>query len=58
MITFIKSMPNIIERMVDKIESPAVQDMLLRIVACEEAGVAGTVKVREENMERGLILSH
>jgi hypothetical protein len=46
MIAFIKGLPDIVERMVDKIESPAVQDMLLRIVACEEAGAAGTIQVR------------
>ncbi|CAK9784162.1 SAPS-domain-containing protein [Cutaneotrichosporon oleaginosum] len=43
MVRFIQSMPNIIERMVDHIESPAIQDMLARIIQTEEAGVSDVV---------------
>jgi SIT4-associating protein SAP185/190 len=40
MVRFIQSLPNIIERMVAQIESPAIQDMLARIIQTEEAGVS------------------
>lgn len=40
MVRFIQSLPNIVERMVAQIESPAVQDMLARIIQTEEAGVS------------------
>ncbi|GMK57546.1 hypothetical protein CspeluHIS016_0403800 [Cutaneotrichosporon spelunceum] len=40
MVRFIQSLPNIIERMVAHIESPAIQDMLARIIQTEEAGVS------------------
>lgn len=37
MVRFIQAMPNVIERMMAKIESPAVQDMLARIIQTEES---------------------
>ncbi|BEJ17191.1 hypothetical protein CspHIS471_0605920 [Cutaneotrichosporon sp. HIS471] len=40
MVRYIQSLPNIIERMVAQIESPAIQDMLARIIQTEEAGVS------------------
>lgn len=39
MVRFIQTIPNVIERMVEKIESPAIQDLLARIIQTEEAGV-------------------
>ncbi|TXT15631.1 hypothetical protein VHUM_00134 [Vanrija humicola] len=39
MVRFIQTIPNVIERMVARIESPAVQDLLARIIQTEEAGV-------------------
>lgn len=40
MIRFIQSIPDVIERMIARIESPAIQDMLARIIQSEEAGVS------------------
>ena len=42
-IRFIQSMPNIVDRMMAHIDSPAIQDMLVKIVSAEEAGVTGVV---------------
>lgn len=44
MFQFVKSVPHVVERLVERIDSSAVQDTLLRIVACEEAGVSGVVE--------------
>ncbi|ORY35642.1 SIT4 phosphatase-associated protein-domain-containing protein [Naematelia encephala] len=44
MIRFVQTLPNIVERIMARIESPAIQDMLLRIVSSEEAGVSGVVE--------------
>ncbi|KAL7422422.1 sporulation-induced protein [Cryptotrichosporon argae] len=41
MIRFIQSLPNIVERIMARIESPAVQDMLARIIQTE--GVPGVI---------------
>ena len=43
MVRFVQSLPNIIERMIARISSPSVQDMIIRIVSSEEAGVSGVV---------------
>jgi hypothetical protein len=43
---FIKDFPQVVSRLVDRIDSPAIQDTLLHIIACEEAGVNGVVEVR------------
>lgn len=43
MISFIRSLPNILDRMFAHIESPSVQDMIVRIVSAEEAGVTGVI---------------
>ena len=43
MTRFIQSLPNIVDRLLAQITSPAVQDMLVRIVSTEEAGVTGVV---------------
>ena len=43
MIRFIQSLPNIVDRMVASISSPSVQDMIIRIVSSEEAGVSGVI---------------
>lgn len=40
MVRFIQSIPDVIERMIARIESPAIQDMLARIIQSEEAGVS------------------
>ncbi|WVF67561.1 hypothetical protein IAT40_002319 [Kwoniella sp. CBS 6097] len=43
MIRFIQSLPNIVDRLVARIASPAVQDILIRIVSSEEGGVTGVM---------------
>ncbi|OCF31525.1 SIT4-associating protein/190 [Kwoniella heveanensis BCC8398] len=43
MIRFIRSLPNIVDRLVARIASPAVQDILVRIVSSEEGGVTGVM---------------
>ncbi|WWC90494.1 uncharacterized protein L201_005430 [Kwoniella dendrophila CBS 6074] len=43
MIRFIQSIPNVVERLVARISSPAVQDILIRIVSSEEGGVTGVI---------------
>ncbi|WRT68522.1 uncharacterized protein IL334_005499 [Kwoniella shivajii] len=43
MMRFIQSLPNIVERIVARIASPAVQDILIRIVSSEESGVSGVI---------------
>ena len=45
MLRFIKEFPQVVSRLVDRIDSPAIQDTLLRIIACEEAGVVGVIEV-------------
>jgi hypothetical protein len=45
MLRFIKEFPQVVSRLVDRIDSPAIQDTLLRIIACEEAGVGGVIEV-------------
>jgi len=52
MIRFIQTIPNFVERMMARINSPAIQDMLVRIVATEEAGVSGVI---DWLAEQGLI---
>jgi SIT4-associating protein SAP185/190 len=37
-------LPNIVSRIIAQIASPAVQDMLIRIVSAEEAGVSGVIE--------------
>lgn len=44
MIRFIQALPNIVSRIMAQIASPAVQDMLIRIVSAEEAGVSGVIE--------------
>ncbi|RXK35273.1 hypothetical protein M231_07471 [Tremella mesenterica] len=41
MIKLIQTIPDIVNRMIAKINSPAVQDMIIRIVSSDEAGVNG-----------------
>ncbi|WVQ95068.1 hypothetical protein IAU59_002160 [Kwoniella sp. CBS 9459] len=43
MIRFIQKLPNIVDRLVARIASPAVQDILIRIVSSEEGGVTGVM---------------
>nr|XP_018261596.1 uncharacterized protein I303_06036 [Kwoniella dejecticola CBS 10117]OBR83754.1 hypothetical protein I303_06036 [Kwoniella dejecticola CBS 10117] len=43
MIRFIQSIPNVVERILSRIASPAVQDVLLKIVSAEEGGVTGVI---------------
>ena len=43
MIRFIQTLPNIVERLVARIASPSVQDVIIRIVSSEEAGVNGVI---------------
>jgi hypothetical protein len=49
MLQFIKEIPDVITRLIDRIDSPAIQDTILRIIACEEAGVTGTIEVSCQN---------
>jgi SIT4-associating protein SAP185/190 len=37
MIWFIQTIPNVVERMVNQIESPAIQDMFVRLITTEES---------------------
>lgn len=56
MLRFLKSMPNLVERIVLNISSPAVQDVLGRIVCAEEAGVSGVIDwLAEEGLVSRLI---
>jgi len=58
MIRFVQSLPNIVRRLTDQIASPAIQDMLIRIVSAEEAGVSGVIEwLAGENLIT-LLLSH
>jgi SIT4-associating protein SAP185/190 len=43
MIRFIQGLPDIVERLVAGINSPAIQDMIIRIVQAEEGGVPGVI---------------
>lgn len=43
MIRFIQTLPHIIDRMLTRISSPSVQDMIIRLVSAEEAGVSGVI---------------
>jgi len=45
MLKFIQAIPRVVSRLVDRIDSPSVQDTILRIITCEEAGVSGIVEV-------------
>lgn len=49
MLKFIQDIPRVVSRLVDRIDSPSVQDTILRIITCEEAGVAGVVEVNCDN---------
>lgn len=44
MIRFIQSIPDAVPRICTQITSPAIQDILLRLVGAEEGGVVGTVQ--------------
>jgi SIT4-associating protein SAP185/190 len=43
MVAFIRSLPNVVDRMFAHLESPSVQDMVVRLVSAEEAGVTGVI---------------
>ncbi|KAK8854680.1 hypothetical protein IAR55_003419 [Kwoniella newhampshirensis] len=43
MVRFVQSLPNIVDRIVAGIASPAIQDVLIRIVSSEEGGVTGVI---------------
>lgn len=43
MIHFIQSLPNIVERIIARISSPAIQALLVTIISSEEAGVLGVI---------------
>jgi hypothetical protein len=42
---FIQEIPSVVSRLVDRIDSPSIQDTILRLITCEEAGVAGVIEV-------------
>lgn len=51
MVRFIQSLPNIVERIIARIDSPAVQDMLARIIQTEESGVSDVLSwLREQRL--------
>jgi SIT4-associating protein SAP185/190 len=43
MVQFIQSIPNVIPRLMAQIHSPAIQDILTRLVSAEESGVSGVI---------------
>lgn len=43
MIHFIQSLPNVVERIIARISSPAIQALLVTIISSEEAGVLGVI---------------
>ena len=53
MIRFIQSLPNIVDRMIARISSPSIQDLLIRIITAEEGG--GVPGVVEWLHDEGLI---
>lgn len=44
MIRFIQAIPNIVPRLIAQIHSPAIQDIIIRLISSEEAGVAGVIQ--------------
>lgn len=47
MLAFVKSQPNVIERLLSHVETPAIVDLLLRILQLEDQpGGAGVIDVR------------
>ena len=44
MCNFIKTLPNIVERLIAKISSPAIQDLLIRLISSEELGATGMIE--------------
>lgn len=40
---FVKTMPGVITRMLDRIESTAMQDLVLKLICLEEQGVSGVI---------------
>jgi SIT4-associating protein SAP185/190 len=45
MFKFIQEIPSVVSRLVDRIDSPSIQDTILRLITCEEAGVVGVIEV-------------
>jgi SIT4-associating protein SAP185/190 len=45
MFKFIQEIPCVVSRLVDRIDSPSIQDTILRMITCEEAGVIGVIEV-------------
>lgn len=41
MVWFIQTIPNVVERLVTRIESPAIQDLFVRLISAEHNGVFG-----------------
>lgn len=52
MFWFIQTIPNVVERLINRIESPAIQDLFVRLISAEHNGVFG---VTEWLAEEGLI---
>jgi serine/threonine-protein phosphatase 6 regulatory subunit 3 len=49
MIAFIKSQPNVVERLLAHIETPAIVDLILRVLQVEDQpGGAGVIDVRRD----------
>jgi SIT4-associating protein SAP185/190 len=49
---FIQTIPNVVERLVNRIESPAIQDLFVRLITTEHPGQSGVI---EWLAEQGLI---
>jgi SIT4-associating protein SAP185/190 len=55
MVWFIQTIPNVVERMMQHIDSPAIQDMFLRLISAEE-GVSGIIEwLASEGLVKRLI---
>lgn len=56
MIHFIQTIPDVIPRLIAQIHSPAIQDILIRLISAEEAGVPGVIQwLAEEHLVTRLI---
>lgn len=44
MVWFIQTIPNVVERLISRIESPAIQDMFVRLISAEHNGVYGVTE--------------
>ena len=60
MLVFIRSQPNVVERLLRHIETPAIVDLLVRVVQLDEVpACAGVLEVRASHrlLTRGILLT-